>query len=223
MAALPGTTPAPPWRRPGASASVQQNGAERMEAIAAAAEEAREAREEEAANGPPKRAPGRPRKLPVFAAQQKPVPKPPPDRGASKPRGDWWRPELILPVLREVALRRSPTFPPNEDTADDKPTYREALVRQRVAYKPGDSGRRGVLVDHRTAVQQQIIQIIADLRGPRGPQGERHGHQDVLHRGHHRHAQGESAASARECRGEQSGQACSGWAGGGHGAVCGSE
>ena len=97
MAALPGTTPAPPWRRPGASASVQQpitgffakataaeaaeQAAERMEAIAAAAEEAREAREEEAANGPPKRAPGRPRKLPVFAAQPKPVPKPPPDRG----------------------------------------------------------------------------------------------------------------------------------------------
>jgi hypothetical protein len=50
-----------------------------MEAIAAAAEEARE---EEAANGPPK--------LPVFAAQPKP---------------DWWRPELILPVLREVATR----------------------------------------------------------------------------------------------------------------------
>ncbi len=38
---------------------------------------------------------------------------------------------------------------------------------QRGAYKPGDSGRRGVLVDH-PAVQQQIIQIIqilADLRG----------------------------------------------------------
>ncbi len=35
-------------------------------------------------------------------------------------------------------------------------------MRQRGAYKPGDSGRRGVLVDH-PAVQQQIIQI-ADLR-----------------------------------------------------------
>ncbi len=45
-----------------------------------------------------------------------------------------------------------------------KPTYREALVRQRGAYKPGDSGRRGVLVDH-PVVQQQIIQILQDLRG----------------------------------------------------------
>jgi hypothetical protein len=66
MAALPGTTPAPPGRRAGASARTQQpitgffkkataaeaaeQAAERMEAIAAAAEEAREAREEEAAN-----------------------------------------------------------------------------------------------------------------------------------------------------------------------------
>jgi hypothetical protein len=41
-------------------------------------------------------------------------------------------------------------------------------VRQRGAYKPGDSGRRGVLVDHPAvpAVQQQIIiQILQDLRG----------------------------------------------------------
>jgi hypothetical protein len=44
-----------------------------------------------------------------------------------------------------------------------KPNYREALVRQRGAYKPGDSGRRGVLVDH-PAVQEQIIQILKDLR-----------------------------------------------------------
>ncbi len=68
----------------------------------------------------------------------------------------------------------APTKPLNEDTVRRwyelgsytklKPTYREALVRQRGAYKPGDNGRRGVLVDH-PAVQQQIIQIIADLRG----------------------------------------------------------
>jgi hypothetical protein len=36
-------------------------------------------------------------------------------------------------------------------------------MRQRGAYKPGDSGRRRG-VDH-PAVQQQIIQILADLRG----------------------------------------------------------
>jgi hypothetical protein len=66
------------------------------------------------------------------------------------------------------------TKPLNEDTVrrwyelgsytKRLPNYREALVRQRGAYKPGDSGRRGVLVDH-PAVQQQIIQILQDLRG----------------------------------------------------------
>jgi hypothetical protein len=39
------------------------------------------------------------------ALEKPPAPKPPPDRGASKPRGDWWRPELIWPILREVATR----------------------------------------------------------------------------------------------------------------------
>ncbi len=44
--------------------------------------------------------------LGLLAALEKPLaPKPPPDRGASKPRGDWWRPELIWPILREVATR----------------------------------------------------------------------------------------------------------------------
>ncbi len=49
-----------------------------------------------------------------------------------------------------------------------KPNYRETLLRQRGAYKPGDSGRRGVLVDH-PAVQEQIIQILKDP-ATQGPQ-----------------------------------------------------
>ena len=125
----------------------------------------------------------------LAALEKPPAPKPPPDRGASKPRGDWWHPALIWPILREVAMRGcfatavaglvdrfpavygalAPTKPLNEDTVRRwfelgsytklLPNYREALVRQRGAYKPGDSGRRGVLVDH-PAVQQQIIQIL---------------------------------------------------------------
>jgi hypothetical protein len=88
------------------AAEAAEQAAARMEAIIAAAEEARE---EAAASGPPpKRAPGRPRKLVLglLAALEKPAaPKPPLDRGANKPRGDWWRPDLIRPILREVATR----------------------------------------------------------------------------------------------------------------------
>ena len=117
MATRPGVTPAPPGRRAGASARAQQpitgffkkataaeQAAARMEAIAAAAEEARE----EASGPPPKRVPGRPRKLVLgllAALEKPPAPEPPPDRGASKPRGDWWHPALIWPILREVAMR----------------------------------------------------------------------------------------------------------------------
>jgi hypothetical protein len=160
-----------------------------MEAIAAAAEEAREAREEAAASGPLR--PGRPRKLELglLAALPKPAPMPPPEGGASKPQGDWWHPALIWPILREVALRGSFATAVSElihrfpaiygALAATKPlsvitvrkwyergsytklkqNYREALVRQRSAYKPGDSGRRGVLVDH-PAVQEQIIKVL---------------------------------------------------------------
>jgi hypothetical protein len=75
MATHAGATPAPRQRqrpRPAANrffktattAKAARQAAARMEAIAAVAEEAREAREEAAASGPPpKRPPGRPRKL----------------------------------------------------------------------------------------------------------------------------------------------------------------
>ncbi len=78
-----------------------------MEADAAAAEERKASQAEAAANAPPKWAPGRPRKLLGFAALPlKPVPKLQPE-GASKPKADWWQPALILPILREVALRQN--------------------------------------------------------------------------------------------------------------------
>ncbi len=94
MATRPGVTPAPPRRRAGASARAQQPitgllkkataaeaaelAAARMEAIAAAAKKL---------------------VLGLLAALEKPpAPKPPPERGARKPRGDWWRPELIWPL-----------------------------------------------------------------------------------------------------------------------------
>jgi hypothetical protein len=80
-----------------------EQAAERMEADAAAAEERKAAQAEAAANAPPKRAPGHPR----FAALPlKPLPKPHPD-GASNAKADWWQPALILPILREVALRQN--------------------------------------------------------------------------------------------------------------------
>ena len=132
--------------------------------------------------------------LGLLAALPKPAPMPPPEGGASKPQGDWWHPALIWPILREVALRGSFATAVSElihrfpaiygALAATKPlsvitvrkwyergsytklkqNYREALVRQRSAYKPGDSGRRGVLVDH-PAVQEQIIKVLQDLRG----------------------------------------------------------
>jgi hypothetical protein len=129
--------------------------------------------------------------LGLLAALPKPAPMPPPEGGASKPQGDWWHPALIWPILREVALRGSFATAVSElihrfpaiygALAATKPlsvitvrkwyergsytklkqNYREALVRQRSAYKPGDSGRRGVLVDH-PAVQEQIIKVLQD-------------------------------------------------------------
>jgi hypothetical protein len=62
-----------------------EQAAERMEADAVSAEERKASQAEAAANAPPKRAPGRPRKLLGFAALPlKPVPKPQPE-GAIKP------------------------------------------------------------------------------------------------------------------------------------------
>jgi hypothetical protein len=73
----------------------------------AAAEERKASQAEAAANAPTKWAPGRPRKLLGFAALPlKPVPNLQPE-GASKPKADWWQPPLILPILREFALRQN--------------------------------------------------------------------------------------------------------------------
>jgi hypothetical protein len=91
----PGAARAPRWRqrpRPAANHGLveegHRSGGRGAEAIAAAAKKLG---------------------LGLLAAQEKPpAPKPPPERGAKKPRGDWWRPELIWPLCRGGASPRPP-------------------------------------------------------------------------------------------------------------------
>ncbi len=76
-------------------------------------------------------------------------------------RGGWWRSELIWPILCEVATRGC-FATAVAGLVDRFPVVYGALAPTKPLNE--DTVRRGVLVDH-PAVQQHIIQILADLRG----------------------------------------------------------